>query len=112
AAPIGRALALRMADLPALRLAFAGRLAAAGARMEALTLLPEGDANFERARADIARGKVTADLKGVMTPRQGLARALMVLASDLSVEASAGSMAVRLVRIALFADPSGVETRL
>ncbi|MET0372074.1 MAG: hypothetical protein ABW039_11955 [Sphingobium sp.] len=112
AAPIQRALSLRVADLAGLRLAFAARLTAIGARDRALALLPADDANFTRARADIARGKSAADFAGAMVPRQGFARLLSRLAGDISAESNSAAMALRMARIALFADPASVEARI
>jgi Flp pilus assembly protein TadD len=112
AAAMQRALAVRSGDLSGMRLTFAGALMAQGDKADALALLPERDVNFTRARADIARGRGDKALKAALTPRQGFGRLLARLANDLSSEANASTLGIRLVRIALYADPDGAETQL
>ncbi|WP_313808960.1 tetratricopeptide repeat protein [Sphingobium sp.] len=106
-AAINRALALRTGEMAELRLLFAGQLAARGARADALALLPEDEANFAQARADIARGKPLSARNRSQTAGQGFARLLTRLAADISSDGSTGSLGIRLARIASFADPDG-----
>ncbi|MBH2000457.1 MAG: tetratricopeptide repeat protein [Sphingomonadaceae bacterium] len=106
-----RAIALRGVDGAALRLDFAAQLAAQGAKAEALLLLPVGEAQFARARADVDRGRKAR--KGAsLTPAQGYARLLSRLAVDVGSDASGMVLAVRLARMATFADPQGPEARI
>ena len=113
AAPaIRRALAVRSGDGAALRLAFAGQLAARGAKAEALLLLPVGNASFARARADIEKGKGLKAAGVATTPAQGFARLLSRLAVDVSSDMSSSALGLRLSRIAVFADPDGAETHI
>lgn len=104
---INRALGLRTGELAELRLLFAGQLAARGAKAEALALLPEKEANFAQARADIARGKSLSPHGKAMTVGQGFARLLTRLAADISSDGSTGTLGIRLARIASLADPDG-----
>lgn len=104
---INRALALRTGEMDALRLIFAGQLAARGAKAEALALLPEKEANFAQARADIASGKALSLHGKALTAGQGFARLLTRLASDISSDGSTGTLGIRLARIAAFVDPDG-----
>jgi tetratricopeptide (TPR) repeat protein len=113
AAPvIRRALAVRGSDGAALRLAFAGQLAARGAKAEALTFLPVGSANFALARADIEKSKGRKTVGAAVTPAQGFARLLSRLAVDVSSDSSSSILGLRLARIATFADPGGAETHM
>lgn len=109
---IRKALAVRSGDGTALRLAVAGQLAARGARTEALVLLPVGSANFARARADIEKGRIPKPLAAAVTPAQGFARLLSRLAVDVSSDASASPLGLRLARIATFADPDSAEVHI
>jgi len=104
---INRALALRTGEMDALRLIFAGQLAARGAKAEALALLPEKEANFAQARSDIASGKALLLHGKALTAGQGFARLLTRLASDISSDGSTGTLGIRLARIAAFVDPDG-----
>ncbi|WP_327754810.1 tetratricopeptide repeat protein [Sphingobium sp. SJ10-10] len=104
---INRALALRTGEMDALRLIFAGQLAARGAKAEALALLPEKEANFAQARADVASGKALSLHGKALTAGQGFARLLTRLASDISSDGSTGTLGIRLARIAAFVDPDG-----
>jgi len=109
---INRALALRTADTDEMRLLFAGQLAARGAKAEALALLPETQANFTRARDDIASGRALSPYGRALTAGQGFARLLARLAADISSDGSTGSLGIRLARIAAFADPNGAAPRI
>lgn len=109
---IRKALAIRSGDGATLRLAFAGQLAARGAKTEALVLLPVGSANFARARADIERGKLPRPISAAVTPAQGFARLLSRLAVDVSSDNGAGTLGLRLARIATFADPDSPEIHM
>jgi Flp pilus assembly protein TadD len=109
---IRKALAIRIGDGAPLRLAFAGQLAARGAKPEALMLLPVGSANFARARADIEKGKLPKSLRAGVTPAQGFARLLSRLALDVSADAGASTLGLRLARIATFADPDGADIHI
>ncbi|NWK97971.1 hypothetical protein DM806_20370 [Sphingobium lactosutens] len=107
-----RAIALRSSDGAALRLSFAAQLAAQGAKAEALALLPEGNANFVMARADIARGKGGGGRKVLLSPAQGFARLLSRLAADIASDDAGLVLGMRLARIATFADPQGAEAHI
>lgn len=111
AAPaIGRALALRGgSDGAALRLSFASQLTARGFKDEALTLLPDGVANFATARTDILRGKYDKGRRALLTPAQGYARLLSRLAADIASDDAGVPLGMRLARIATFADPRSPE---
>jgi len=109
---INRALALRTADTDEMRLLFAGQLAARGAKAEALALLPETQANFTRARDDIAHGRALSPYGRALPVGQGFARLLARLAADISSDGSTGSLGIRLARIAAFADPNGAAPRI
>lgn len=105
-AAASRALTLQTADVSAMRLTFAGQWAGRKARQEALALLPERDARYAAARTDIGRGKGGGRIKP-FTPRQGFARLLLRLATDISSDPGTGALAIRLARIANFAYPEG-----
>lgn len=107
-----RAIGLRSGDGAALRLNFASQLAAQGKKAEALALLPEGDANFVVARADIARGKGLKGRKALLTPAQGFARLLSRLGADIASDDAGMVLGMRLARIATFADPQGAEAHI
>ncbi|MEC3911204.1 tetratricopeptide repeat protein [Sphingobium sp. CR2-8] len=109
---IRRALAIRSGDGAAPRLAFAGQLAAQGAKAEALMLLPVGSASFARARADIEKGKRLKAWGAATTPAQGYARLLSRLALDVSADTNVSPLGLRLARIATFADPGGAEPHI
>ncbi|MDO7835261.1 hypothetical protein Q4610_09375 [Sphingobium sp. HBC34] len=109
---IRKALGARASDGAALRLAFAGQLAAQGARAEALMLLPVGQAGFVRARADIDRRKGLKAAGAAVTPAQGFARLLSRLAVDVGSDTAGGTLALRLARMATFADPAGAEAHI
>lgn len=111
-AHISPALSLRTADLSGIRLTLAAQLAARGARDRALALLPADDANFAVARADIARRRVPRALAAPVGPRQGYARLLSRLATDISSETSGAALGMRLARIATFADPASAEAHI
>ncbi|WP_336971730.1 tetratricopeptide repeat protein [Sphingobium aromaticiconvertens] len=106
---VARALAAA-ADGAGLRLALAAQFAALGDRANALALLPDGQAIFAQARADIARGK--GRKAGVLTPAEGFARLVARLASDISTQEDSAALGVRLARIASFADPGNAEIRV
>lgn len=110
-AAAGRAVALAGADGAGIRLTLAMQFAALGDRASAQALLlPPGQAIFTRALSDIARGK---RLKaGTMTPAQGFARLMARLASDIATQEDSVALAVRLARIASFADPDSAEIRV
>ncbi|HEX7742802.1 MAG TPA: tetratricopeptide repeat protein, partial [Sphingobium sp.] len=112
ASAINRALALRTVDLATLRLSFAGQLARKGARKQALTLLPEGDADYARAREELQRGRRASGAGTPLTARQGYGRLLARLATDISSDDSTRVLAVRLARIAAFADPDSDDTHI
>ena len=107
-APLRRAITIRPADA-LLRLSFATQLAARKAKAEALLLLPPNDAHFARARTDIARRRVKAS---PLTPAQGYARLLARLATDIGSDRDGVGLALRLARIATFADPGSFEHRI
>ncbi|HUD90943.1 tetratricopeptide repeat protein [Sphingobium sp.] len=107
-----RAIALRSSDVAALRLNFASQLAAQGEKAEAMALLPDGDANFIMARADIARGKGPKGRKALLTPAQGFARLLSRLGADIASDDAGMVLGMRLSRIATFADPQGAEAHI
>ena len=107
-AAVARALA--GADGAGIRLTLAAQFAAVGDRTNALALLPEGQAVFARARAEIARGK--GRKAGALTPAQGFARLIARLASDISTQDDSAALGVRLARIASFADPDNAEIRV
>lgn len=109
---IRKALGARGSDGAALRLAFAGQLAAQGAQAEALMLLPVGQAGFARARADIDRRRGLKAEGAAVTPAQGFARLLSRLAVDVGSDTAGGTLALRLARMATFADPAGAETHI
>jgi len=109
---INRALALRSVDLPELRLTFAAQLAGRGARAQALALLPDRQAVYARARADVARGRSGGKVNAALTARQGFARLLVRLAVDISSDDSTRLLGIRLARIASFANPEGVDGAL
>lgn len=110
AAPaIRRAIASRTRDAAMLRFAFAAQLAARGAKAEALTLLPVGQANYAVARAAVARGKVK---EKPLSPAQGYARLMSRLAVDIASDPSGRTLGLRLARIAVFADPSSAEPHI
>jgi len=106
------ALAQRSADGPIMRIAFATRLAAQGGKAEALALLPAGDSIYTRARTLIQRGKDRRAHAAALTPRQGFARLLARLATDLSSEGTGSVLGMRLARLATFADARSPETLL
>jgi Flp pilus assembly protein TadD len=108
--PAARALALAAADGAGIRLTLAAQFAALGDRDNALALLPDGQAVFARARADIVRGKGRRAV--ALTPAQGFARLIARLASDISTQEDSAALAVRLARIASFADPGNAEIRV
>ncbi|MCI4589279.1 tetratricopeptide repeat protein [Sphingobium sp. BYY-5] len=107
-----RAISLRANDSAALRLSFAGQLAAQGAKAEALALLPEGNANFTIARTDISRGKDSKGRTALLTPAQGFARLLSRLAADIASDEAGITLGMRLARIATFADPQSAEAHI
>ena len=109
---INRALALRSVDLPEVRLTFAAQLAGRGARAQALALLPDRQAVYARARADVARGRSGGKVNAALTARQGFARLLVRLAVDISSDDSTRLLGIRLARIASFANPEGVDGAL
>jgi Flp pilus assembly protein TadD len=109
---INRALALRTVDLPELRLTFAAQLAGRGAKAQAMALLPDTQAVYARARADVARGRGAGKASAALTPRQGFARLLVRLAVDISSDESTRLLGIRLARIASFANPEGVDGAL
>lgn len=109
---INRALALRTVDLAELRLTFAAQLAARGARTQALALLPQDEADYAKARADVARGKGLAALGPALTPRQGFGRLLARLAMDIASDNSTRILAIRLARMADFANPEGADSHI
>jgi Flp pilus assembly protein TadD len=110
--PLRRSLSLRTNDLAAMRLAFAGQLAARGRTAEALSLLPADQASFALARADIAAGRKPRGSGAALTPAQGFARLLARLAMDVSADNGMADINIRLARIATFADPAGPEVTL
>ncbi|HKY80636.1 MAG TPA: tetratricopeptide repeat protein, partial [Sphingobium sp.] len=93
------------------RLSFAAQLAARGARTQALAVLPEGEAVYVRARADLTRGKGGPGA-AVLAPRQGLGRLLTRLAMDISSDSSTQVMGIRLARMAVFANPDDADSRI
>lgn len=107
-APLRRAIALRPADA-ALRLSLATHLAGRKAKAEALLLLPPGGAHFTQARAEIARRRIKAP---PLTPAQGYARLLARLAVDIGSDREGLGLALRLARIATFADPGSPENHI
>lgn len=107
-----RALALRGSDAAGLRLTFAGQLAGRKAKAEALALLPEGEADYATARADILAGKGLRTAGAPLTPRQGFGRLLARLAVDISADNGGATLGIRLARIAAFADATGAETHI
>ncbi|WP_370172034.1 tetratricopeptide repeat protein [Sphingobium abikonense] len=105
-----RALALRGgSDGAALRLTFAGQLAARGFRDEALTMLPDGSADFAAARSDLKRGKYPKGKRAMLSPAQGYARLVSRLAADIATDEAGVALGMRLARIATFADPASAE---
>ncbi|MET0249741.1 MAG: hypothetical protein ABW164_08425, partial [Sphingobium sp.] len=106
------ALTQRGADGPIMRIAFATRLAARGGKADALALLAPGDPIYAKARTVIERNRDRRAYSAPLTPRQGYARLLARLASDLSSEGKGSVLAVRLARLAVFADPGSPETLL
>lgn len=104
-----RALSLRVTDTTGLRLILAAQLVECDARIEALALLPEREARFTKARADIQRGKRNSDLGKPLRARAGFARLLLRMASDLGSDPSTRILAVRLARIASFAAPDRAD---
>lgn len=109
---ISRALALRTVDLAELRLTFAALLAGRGAKAQALALLPEGQATYARARADVARSRKGGAVGSALTPAQGFGRLLARLAADISSDESTRMLGIRLARIASFANPGGSDSTL
>jgi Flp pilus assembly protein TadD len=108
-----RALALRGGgDGAALRLSFAGQLAARGYRDEALAMLPEGAADFAAARSDLQRGKYPRGKRALLDPAQGYARLLSRLAADIATDQGGVALGMRLARIATFADPDSAEAHI
>lgn len=112
------ALAARGSDQDALRLTFAAQLANLRATRQALALLPDDEANFALARADIQKGRIQKGRSrrlrqegAPLTPAQGFGRLLARLAVDADAMEGGGKLAVRLARIATFADP-GAESRI
>ena len=110
---IRAALATRIRDQDALRLTFAAQLANRRAVEQALALLPDDEANFALARADILRGRSRKLRRegAPLTPAQGFGRLLARLAIDADAMEGGRIVAVRLARIAAFADP-GAESRI
>ena len=111
-AAVNRALALRTVDLAELRISFAAQLAARGAKVQALTLLPEGEANYAKARAEIMRGKGSGQPGAPLAPRQGFGRLLARLAVDISSDGVTRLLGIRLARIAAFANPEGADAHI
>lgn len=109
---INRALALRTADLAVLRLSFAAQLAARGARSQALALLPDGGADYARAREALTKGKRPSALGAPLTPRRGFGRLLARLAIDVSSDDNTRILAIRLARIAAFANPEDDDSHI
>lgn len=108
-AAIRRDIAALKADGAGARLTFAAQLAAHGSKAEALALLPADQARFARARTDIEHGRGLGRLGQPLTPRQAVARLLLRLSVDVASEDGGGRLAIRLVRLALFADPASAE---
>lgn len=106
--PLRRAIALRPADA-GLRLSFATQLAGRKAKAEALLLLPPGQAHFRQARAEIEQRRIKA---APLTPAQGYARLLARLAVDIGSDREGVGLALRLARIATFADPDSPENHI
>lgn len=107
-----RAVALRSSDDAALRVTFAGQLAAHGERSAALDFLPEGDARFVKARTDLLRDKKAGVAGAPISPGQGFGRLLSRLAIDIASDQTGAALGIRLARIATFADPSGAEAHI
>lgn len=109
---IRRAIVMRGGEATILRLAFAGQVAAQGARAEALTLLPVNDARFARARADIEKGAGLKRDAAPLTPAQGFARLLVRLAADVASDKSGAALGLRLARIGTFVDPMSADIQV
>lgn len=113
AAPaINRALGLRTDELAMLRLSFAAQLAARASRAEALALLPEGDADYARAREELAGAKRLTAPATPLTPRQGFGRLLARLAMDISSDSSTRLLGIRLARVAALANPGDADSQI
>jgi len=110
---IRAALATRTSDQDALRLTFAAQLASQRAATQALELLPDDRANFALARSDIEQGRSRKLRRegAPLTPAQGFGRLLTRLAVDAAAMDGGEVLAIRLARIATFADP-GAESRM
>ncbi|BAV63990.1 TPR repeat protein [Sphingobium cloacae] len=110
---IRASLAARLNDQDRMRLTFAAQLARWGEQAQALSLLPEDRADFAAARSDMARGRNRAVRRegAPLTPAQGFGRLLARLALDADAMEGGGIVAVRLARIATFADP-GPDSRI
>ena len=112
AAAVNRALALRTVDLGELRLSFAAQLIGRGAKVQALALLPDGEADYATARAAIMRGKAAGQPGAPLAPRQGFGRLLARLAVDISSDSGTRMLGIRLARIAAFANPEGADAHI
>lgn len=99
----------RPEDMPIMRLTFAGALARTD-RAAALAMLPINGAIYARARTDIEAGRVRGQV--AISPAQGFARLLARLADDIGGEPGTLELAVRLARIASFADPVGAGAHI
>ncbi len=109
---IGKALAIRGSGVATMRLSFAKLLASRRAKTEALALLPEGDADYARARSDIGRGRRPSAKRTALDPAQGFGRLLARLAVDISADEAGTRLGVRLARMAVFADPNSEEVHI
>ena len=111
-AAINRALALRDDQTILPRLFFAAQLARQGATAQALALLPSGEADYDKARSDLAAGREPGVAGAPLSPAQGFGRLLARLAMDISSDSSTRILGIRLARIAAFADPQDAEIRI
>ena len=99
--------------LPTLRIAAAAALVMQGRKDEALGLLPADKRLYATARAAIiaGKGRKQGKMLAITTPAQGFARLMTRLAGD--VAGGNGKMlALRVARIASFADPRGEAARI
>ncbi|MEJ7934921.1 tetratricopeptide repeat protein [Sphingobium sp. AN558] len=109
---VGRALTQRSGESAGMRLSFAAQLAQQGRKTDALALLPQDQARFAVARAAVDRGGGSRDQGARFSPRQGVSRLLARLALDIASDTSAGSLGMRLARLAVFADPTSAEAHI
>ncbi len=106
---INRSLRLNEDRGISLRLFFAAQLAHQRATAQALSLLPEGEPRYAKARRDLEAGRHPGAVGAPLSAAQGFGRLLARLAMDVSSDENTRILGIRLARIAAFANADDVE---